>query len=112
MRREVVDCELCRGATVQPVRTEESGAQVWVCSECGDLKRWCTRCDQGWLRRLQITGLPADVYSCDECDATYPFLDAAGTLGQDLQSYLDSRVPGWHATDIAVVRERQSPASA
>ncbi len=100
-----VGCELCSTPTVQRVRTGPTGIEVWVCSRCGDLKRWCPECNQGWIRRTQVAGAFADVYICDECEATW--LEAPE---REQQIVGTSQIPGappvLRARDIRVVREQ------
>ena len=101
-----IDCELCSTPTVQLVRTGPTGIDVWVCSRCRDLKRWCPDCDQGWIRRLRVTGAWAEVYACDECEATW--LDAP-ERAQEIVGM--GQIPGRHAKptadEIELVRERE-----
>ena len=100
-----VDCELCSSATVEHVRTGPTGIQVWVCSHCGDLKRWCPECNQGWIRRMRVSGASDDAYVCDECEATW--LEAPE---REQQIVGMSQIPGVPARvtarDVRVVREQ------
>jgi hypothetical protein len=100
-----IDCELCSTPTVERVRTGPTDIEVWVCSRCGDLKRWCPDCDQGWIRRMRVAGASADVYVCDECEATWL---KAPEREQDIVSL--SQVPGLSAKpsarNIQIIREQ------
>jgi len=114
MGQYVVICEVCGLNAVTPVREEANGIEVWRCSRCGDMKRWCQRCDQGWIRRERLPGLFTEFYSCDECDATYVPLehDMAETFTRegwvDLQTFLNQHLPNWSWADIVVMRETEA----
>ncbi len=106
-RRAVVKCEFCGADAVTCVRTDGVGVQTWLCDQCGDLKRWCPDCDQGWVRRRSIPGLAADFYSCDECDATCESAADIGSMHTNLPDYLDARLPGWSWADVTIMRETE-----
>lgn len=89
-----VRCDACGVSAVAPVR-HENGATVWRCSRCGDVKRWCPRCEQGWVRRLRHSALPADVYWCAECAATWPTDSMLTPPGLNLDTLLER--PGGEA---------------
>ena len=114
MSLSVVICEVCELNAVASVRAEANGVEVWRCSHCGDMKRWCSCCGQGWVRRWRLAGLSPDFYSCDECDATYiPLEHGAGSAFTqeshvNIQDFLDQRVPGQSWADITVVRETEA----
>ena len=115
MSQSVVVCDVCGLNAVVPIRAEENGVEVWRCRHCGDMKRWCSCCGQGWVRRRRLAGLSPDFYSCDECDAAYvpSEHDAGRAFMQEslisIQDFLAQRVPGqsWWA-DITVVSETEA----
>jgi ribosomal protein L37AE/L43A len=65
------ECEECGAESVTLARKESSGAEVWVCAECGDIKRRCPACDEGWVRLLRAPAEHLDVYVCEECEASW-----------------------------------------
>ena len=67
-----VRCELCRTPTVYRVGEGPPGVEHWRCTTCGDFKRWCPCCDQGWIRRYRVPDTDQTLYSCDECEAAWP----------------------------------------
>ncbi|HVG46011.1 MAG TPA: hypothetical protein VM890_14815 [Longimicrobium sp.] len=99
-----LECEVCRAAAVRLLR-QEAEAWVWRCAECGDLKRWCPRCDQGWVRRLRDPGDGGEVYSCDECEATWPLGEAISGIGENLQIFLRRSLKPWSYARLELVRE-------
>lgn len=101
-----VQCEVCAGARVCRVRVDAPGVELWARLDCGDARRWCPRCAQGWVRRLTARGVPADLYSGDECAARWPAPAVIVPPGVDLTSYLHAHHPVVAAADLAVRRER------
>ena len=109
MSRSTVCCEICDKKAVVCVRTDDKGVEAWRCNQCGDLKHLCPRCDgQGWVRRMRVKELSADLYSCDGCDATWLAVENIGSAWIDLQTLLDARLPAWTWNDLTVIRETET----
>ena len=68
---EGVTCELCDTPTVHRTAESPSGVEGWRCVRCGDFKRWCPHCNQGWIRRFRVRATDTELYSCDECEAAW-----------------------------------------
>jgi hypothetical protein len=99
-----LDCEVCPAAAVRFLR-QEGEVEVWRCEACGDLKRWCPRCDQGWIRRLRDPADGGELHSCDECDATWPLGVPISGIGEDLQGFLRRSLKPWSYARLELVRE-------
>ncbi len=96
--------------SVTQIGERPSGVSLWACAECGDAKRWCPRCEQGWLRRVRVTRIEQDLFSCDECDATWTDAGSICSPGVDLQTFLVARFPDWlkgDSSDLTIVRETE-----
>ena len=106
MATPVVHCEVCAGRRVHAVRRDPPGVALWACPDCGDAKRWCPRCDQGWIRRLTAPELPTDLYSCAECDATWSRVTDIVPPGTELTSYLAAHHPAVSPRALRLCRER------
>jgi ribosomal protein L37AE/L43A len=104
MAREVVECEVCRAVAVRLIR-REAEAGVWRCEECGDLKRWCPRCGQGWVRRMRDPSDGGELHSCDECESTWPFGEPISGIGEDREGFLRRSLKPWSYLRLEVVRE-------
>jgi hypothetical protein len=100
-------CDACGETGVERVRTDPPGVAVWRCRRCGDLKRWCPRCEQGWLRRFRSDAAHLEFISCEECDATWPRGAELRPPGVDRQSYLRALGTTEAWADPQVVRERE-----
>ena len=98
-------CEVCGKQAVLQVGERPAGVSLWSCSLCGDGKRWCPRCDQGWIRRFRVTGMVDDIYSCDECEATWESALHIQPPGVDRQTFLDSHLGDWTNADLSTIRE-------
>lgn len=84
-------CPQCKSNTVVRVREDPIGVELWRCSRCGEIKRWCPGCNQGWLKRTVITGRSQIIYVCDECDSTWLSADSIGRMqAQSFEPYLES----------------------
>ena len=106
MARTAEECEACGGESVTLARHESSGAEVWVCDECGDVKRRCPVCEDGWVRLLRAREDALDVYVCDECEASW---EEAGEIREDhalpLHDYLKATRQTGSYLKLKVVRE-------
>jgi ribosomal protein L37AE/L43A len=100
-----VHCEVCGKESLRRVGIRPVGVLLWACSSCGDGKRWCPRCDQGWVRRFRVTGLENDIYSCDECEATWDNPLHLHPPGTDRKTFLDTRLRHWTDADLSTIRE-------
>jgi len=100
-----VRCEACGKRAVFKVGERPGGVSLWSCALCGDAKRWCPRCDQGWVRRYQVTGIERDMYSCDECEATWENALQIRPPGVDRRTFLDSRLGPSTDADLSPIRE-------
>ncbi|MFL5382587.1 MAG: hypothetical protein ACJ8GN_08765 [Longimicrobiaceae bacterium] len=99
-----LECEVCAAAAVRLIGTE-SRVELWRCERCGDLKRWCPRCDQGWIRRLRDESDGAELYPCDECEAAWPGDGPPAGPWEDLRTYLRRQGKPWSYTRLTFVRE-------
>lgn len=63
-------CEYCGTFTVIHL-AEDQGVEIYCCAKCGEIKRACPKCGQGWLRHYRNAIPPIDRYSCDECCFTW-----------------------------------------
>jgi transposase-like protein len=87
--RAVCRCPACNTDSVVPVREDPKGVQLWKCSQCGEVKRWCPCCDQGWVTRAILAESGHVLYVCDECDASW--LDSSsigGVRAESLEPYM------------------------
>src|SRR4051812_17335001 len=73
--------------TVTLVREDPPGVELWRCSACGEVKRWCPCCDQGWVLLCVINRNGQSIYVCQECDATWTSSRAIGSAGDSLQPF-------------------------
>lgn len=100
------ECEECGAESVTLARHESSGAEVWVCADCGDTKRRCPACDEGWVRLLRAPADGLQVYVCEECEASW---EEAGEIRPDraipLHDYLESEHKTGVYLKLKVVRE-------
>ncbi len=60
-------CDICGTGSVVFVREDPPGFQLFRCSNCHEIKRWCPRCGQGWLAHFVVDEAPHSRYICDEC---------------------------------------------
>lgn len=60
-------CDTCGIRSVVFVREDPPGFQLFRCSNCHEVKRWCPRCGQGWLAHFVVDETPHSRYICDEC---------------------------------------------
>jgi hypothetical protein len=51
------------------------------------VKRWCPRCEQGWIQHYVKDATGENVYSCDECEAAWA--DPSRIGGTDTSRYLE-----------------------
>jgi ribosomal protein L37AE/L43A len=104
------ECEECGSAAVELTRRETSGAEVWVCSECGDFKRRCPACDEGWVRLLRVPKGAFQVYACEECESSW---EEAGEIrasrAEPLHDYLTEARQDGNYLKLKVVRENDRP---
>ena len=104
------ECEACGSAAVELTRRESSGAEVWVCSECGDFKRRCPACDEGWVRLLRVPKSAFQVYACEECESSW---EEAGEIrasrAEPLHDYLTTERQAANYLKLKVVRENDRP---
>ena len=107
LSQPVLECEVCGEVAVEHRYDEPSGVGVWCCRSCGDLKRWCPRCDQGWIRRFQLAAANTEFLACDECDATWPSVDTIVPPGTDRQSFLRSLGTTATWAELTVRREQE-----
>ena len=105
------ECEECGSETVVLTRRESSGAEVWVCGECGDFRRRCPACDEGWVRLLRAPSNAFQVYACEECESSW---EDAGEIranrAEPLHDYLTAARPEGNYLKLKVVRESNRPA--
>jgi hypothetical protein len=104
------ECEVCREAAVVHRRDDAAAVavQVWVCTRCGDLKRWCPRCEQGWIRRCRVLTAGVDFFCCDACAASWPSPEAIGPTGTDRETYLYQLGTTERWGGVATLRERDA----
>lgn len=74
----MVACSSCGTRTVTQLREDPPGVQLWRCTTCGELRRWCPRCGQGWVVRALVKKTNQSIYLCQECDATWATSNAIG----------------------------------
>lgn len=103
-----MECELCRAQTVQRATDSPPGVEAWRCTVCGDFKRWCPECNQGWIRRFRVPGADTEIYSCDECEAAWQSVPALLAPGVDRRSLLQQLGPSDASARLVLVRERTS----
>jgi hypothetical protein len=104
-------CEVCSATAVRLARRESSGTEVWRCGNCGDAKRWCPRCDQGWVRHVYADADKSDFYSCDECEATWATPEEIRGTGTDLTTFLRRTGKPWSYKDLTVLRDSEPSGS-
>lgn len=64
-------CDTCATPTVVFLRNDPPGFQLFQCSNCGEIKRWCPFCGQGWLIHYLVTEDPRSRYICDDCRSVW-----------------------------------------
>ena len=101
-------CERCRAKSVVLARREPSGTEVWACSKCGDYKRWCPSCEKGWVRRLRDPSQGFELYSCEECEASWTDADEIDQEGLPIQTFLSRARLRVEYLDFVVVRENEN----
>jgi len=59
-------------------------------------KKWCPRCDQGWVCSALIIPLKKNIYICDECDAIwFEENKIENTNFEDFTTYMEThKLPG------------------
>ena len=92
---------------MQRVGESPTGIDAWECATCGDFKRWCPECDQGWVRRFRLEGTDVQPYSCDECEAAWLLLTHIGTPGIDRRSLVRQLGNPEAASRFELVREHR-----
>lgn len=103
-----IDCELCGTATVRRVSDSPRGIEAWRCETCGDYRRKCPQCNQGWVRRYRDPIIEVDIYSCDECEASWSFVTGIGVPGDTRRTLLRHGAEG-ELPPLELVRERTTP---
>jgi ribosomal protein L37AE/L43A len=88
---KVVQCPTCQTYTVELIRLDPHNVQIWRCKTCYEVKRWCPTCDQGWIRKIYVEGFSHEIFSCDECDATWESSDEIIPPGQGLETFMNHR---------------------
>jgi ribosomal protein L37AE/L43A len=100
------ECEACGTTSVTLTRYESSGAEVWTCEECGDVKRRCPASEEGWVRLLRAVSDDLEVYVCEECEASW---EEASEIRPDraipLHEYLKTERKTGSYLKLKVVRE-------
>lgn len=66
-----VQCPTCKTFSVSQLREDPPGVQLWRCTQCGEVKRWCPVCNQGWVLHYVKNATGESLYCCDECEATW-----------------------------------------
>jgi len=91
-------CDSCGTRSVIFVREDPPGFQLFRCSSCHEVKRWCPRCGQGWLVHFIVDDTPRSRYICDECrtvwDSRWNCLTPEGV------AYVASEVMGSNPVEI------------
>ena len=100
-----LECEVCGALAVRVVRRDP--ADVWHCARCGNVKRWCPRCRQGWVRRLREPVDNPELYSCEECEATWRHFSEIQAPGEDLRTFLRRHEKPWSYAHLVPVREAE-----
>jgi hypothetical protein len=108
VNKVAVTCEHCRTATVRRVSDSPRGIEAWRCDTCGDYKRWCPECNQGWIRRYRDPIIERDIFSCDECEAAWPFAQSIGVPGDSRRMVLRHGAEG-ELPRLELVRETTTP---
>ena len=72
-------CPNCNTATVTQAGESPAGVRYFVCSQCNESKRWCPRCNQGWVYKWVNSGTNEMLYNCEECEATWHSVDKIGS---------------------------------
>ena len=108
-----VRCELCGTPTVYRIGEGPAGVEQWRCAECGDFKRWCPQCDQGWIRRFRVPDTDQQVYSCDECEVAWPSVRDIPSPGTDRRSLLGhlGATDAWLRLELMRERVTDPPAA-
>lgn len=73
-----IACPTCKTATVFEVGENPTGVKYFVCSRCNESKRWCPRCDQGWIYKWVNLTSNEILFNCEECEATWSSIDKVG----------------------------------
>jgi ribosomal protein L37AE/L43A len=68
---KLCQCPYCETWTLTLIGEDPPRVGLWRCSNCGELKRWCPLCDQGWIVHGVLARSGRDLYACEECDATW-----------------------------------------
>ena len=100
-------CKKCKDGSRRLLR-EEAGVQMWRCEKCGDVLRWCPRCDQGWISKATVRKKEKTVFVCEECEATWlASPQRAPNSWQDMSQHLESIgvSPAW--TELEIIPEKE-----
>ena len=73
-------CQTCNTETLGEVGESSKGVRYFVCSKCRELKRWCPRCDQGWINKFVDPATNEALFNCEECEATWLSVNKIGSL--------------------------------
>ena len=76
-------CPTCNKATVMEAGEDPLGVQYFVCSSCKEAKRWCPRCDQGWVYKWVNPTFSETLFNCEECEATWASIDEIASGNTD-----------------------------
>lgn len=74
-----IRCNTCETATVEQIGENPLGVKYFICSKCREAKRWCPRCDQGWVQKWIDPRTQEVLFNCEECEATWQSIDKIGT---------------------------------
>lgn len=72
-------CKNCQTVTVEQVGENPVGVKYFVCSKCRESKRWCPRCNQGWVKKWVDSTTQEVLFNCEECEATWLSVDKIST---------------------------------
>ncbi len=72
-------CPTCNTETVVEVGENPVGVKYFVCSSCKESKRWCPRCDQGWVYKWVNPTTNEALLNCEECEATWQSIEKVGS---------------------------------
>ena len=104
-----VRCETCCTPTVRALPSTPGAPATHRCTRCGEVRAWCPRCDQGWVRHLRAASDHLDVYVCDECDAAWETRDAVANRGySDFSTRFPDRCSGAAYSDWTRIRDMRS----
>jgi transcription elongation factor Elf1 len=98
---EISVCHSCRAKAFQPI-SADGEFSLWQCSSCGVRRYQCPRCDgQGWLIRVRVRGGDAEMYVCEECEATFEIALPSRQAFRDFQDWLTSigKQPAWSSVE-------------